>query len=166
MLRQFRLDPAGIHGVPHWARVCENGRVLAAHTGADVEVVDLFALLHDACRGDEGTDAGHGARAAVLAARLRGEAFELDDARFALLVEASAKHERGLTEGDPTVTTCWDADRLDLGRVGIVPRGDRLCTAQARELSRWSFRRGAENVQSAVLTREWGWSAEVRVGSR
>ena len=26
-------------------------------------------------------------------------------------------------EGDLTVRTCWDADRLDLGRVGIRPRG-------------------------------------------
>jgi len=32
-----------------------------------------------------------------------------------------------------TVQTGWDADRLDLGRVGIVPRPDKLCTAQARD---------------------------------
>jgi uncharacterized protein len=31
------------------------------------------------------------------------------------------------------VQTCWDADRLDLGRVGIIPRPDRLCTEEARD---------------------------------
>jgi uncharacterized protein len=31
-----------------------------------------------------------------------------------------------------TVSTCWDADRLDLGRVGIEPHPDYLCTAEAR----------------------------------
>jgi uncharacterized protein len=39
----------------------------------------------------------------------------------------------GLTEADVTVQTCWDSDRLDLGRVGIVPRPERLCTVQARD---------------------------------
>ena len=34
---------------------------------------------------------------------------------------------------DITVQTCWDADRLDLGRVGIIPRPDRLCTEEARD---------------------------------
>ena len=33
---------------------------------------------------------------------------------------------------DPAVLACWDADRLDLARVGIRPRADRLCTAHAR----------------------------------
>ena len=32
---------------------------------------------------------------------------------------------------DPTVLTCWDADRLDLGRVGITPRAEKLCTSAA-----------------------------------
>ena len=35
-------------------------------------------------------------------------------------------------DADITVQTCWDADRLDLGRVGIRPDPRRLCTAAAR----------------------------------
>jgi len=31
------------------------------------------------------------------------------------------------------VQTCWDADRLDLGRVGKKPDPLRLCTAAARK---------------------------------
>ncbi len=30
--------------------------------------------------------------------------------------------------------TCWDADRLDLPRVGIIPKKDRLCTEAAKGL--------------------------------
>ena len=39
--------------------------------------------------------------------------------------------------------TCWDADRLDLGRVGIRPDPRRLFTAAARspELLSWAYQR-------------------------
>ena len=49
-----------------------------------------------------------------------------------LLTEALIHHSEGYTEGDVTVRVCWDADRLDLGRVGIEPKLDRLCTETAR----------------------------------
>ena len=39
----------------------------------------------------------------------------------------------GQTEADITIQTCWDADRLDLGRVWIIPDPDRLCTEPARD---------------------------------
>ncbi|MFM7531655.1 MAG: hypothetical protein ACKO5J_04035, partial [Rubrivivax sp.] len=42
-------------------------------------------------------------------------------------------HSSGLTEADVTVQTCWDADRLDLGRVGIRPSPRYLCTPAARQ---------------------------------
>jgi uncharacterized protein len=50
-----------------------------------------------------------------------------------MLAYAVRHHSDGLIEADVTVQTCWDADRLDLGRVGIIPRADRLCTEQARD---------------------------------
>jgi uncharacterized protein len=42
-----------------------------------------------------------------------------------------------------TVLTCWDADRLDLGRVGIKPNPHRLCTAAARDpmMIEWAYKR-------------------------
>jgi uncharacterized protein len=45
--------------------------------------------------------------------------------------------------GDITVLTCWDADRLDLGRVGIRPAAHRLCTDAARDpaMIEWAYRR-------------------------
>ena len=52
-------------------------------------------------------------------------------------------HSDGLSAGDITVLTCWDADRLDLGRVGIRPRAKELCTAAARnpQLMAWAYER-------------------------
>ena len=49
-----------------------------------------------------------------------------------LLIEACKYHSDGLIDADITVQTCWDSDRLDLGRVGIKPSSDRLCTEVAR----------------------------------
>lgn len=62
---QFRLDWVGPHGAAHWARVWANGRRLAAATGADLGVVELFAWLHDSCRHDDHRDPHHGPRAAT-----------------------------------------------------------------------------------------------------
>jgi HD superfamily phosphodiesterase len=50
----FVLDWHGIHGANHWARVKVNGLLLAAETGADARVVELFAFLHDSCREHDG----------------------------------------------------------------------------------------------------------------
>lgn len=69
----------------------------------------------------EGYDDGHGERGGDLALALRGEWFSISDRDFDLLYEACAGHTDGETEADITIQTCWDADRLDLGRVGIVP---------------------------------------------
>jgi uncharacterized protein len=140
---QYALPWRGVHGVTHWARVRETGLRLAARTGADPAVVEFFAVLHDARRRNEGVDPGHGGRGADLAATLRGTLVHLSDAAFALLRVACADHTKGAIEADVTIQTCWDADRLDLGRVGIVPDPVRLCTVVAREpaIRAWAYER-------------------------
>jgi uncharacterized protein len=141
---RFALDWRGIHGAPHWARVRRNGLVLAERTGASRGVVSLFAFLHDACREHDGRDAGHGARAGALVARLREEGLvALGDEEAALLAYACRRHSDGLLDADVTVQTCWDADRLDLGRVGKRPDPERLCTPAARDpsLIAWAYQR-------------------------
>ena len=131
--REFQLDWHGIHGAPHWARVRYNGLVLAAETGANPRVVELFAFLHDVRREHDGHDRRHGARAAELAAEWQGRLFSLDRRERRLLEQACREHSEGHTRADVTVQTCWDADRLDLGRVGIRPHPKYLCTEAARD---------------------------------
>ena len=50
ILDEYALPWDGDHGVAHWARVFENGLRLAEVTGANVEVVQLFAVFHDSKR--------------------------------------------------------------------------------------------------------------------
>ncbi|MDF1798749.1 MAG: hypothetical protein P1V81_06200 [Planctomycetota bacterium] len=137
------IDWRGIHGVAHWARVAANGRRLAGTTGADLGVVELFAWLHDSCRHDDGRDPDHGPRAVDFARELRGEFFDLEEARFELLAAACELHTRGQTEAEVTIATCWDADRLDLGRVGTVPDPRYLCTPPGRDpdVIQWALAR-------------------------
>ena len=131
--RAFRLEWRGIHGAPHWARVRVNGLLLARETGAREDVVELFAFLHDSQRFHDGGDREHGARAADTVHAINASLLRLDPAGLDQLIYACRHHSDGLTEADATVQTCWDADRLDLGRVGIQPRPDRLCTDAARD---------------------------------
>ncbi len=133
ILGRYPLEPNGLHGIGHWARVLENGRRLAEKTGAMIEVVELFAIFHDSQRQNDGSDPGHGSRGARLAEEMRGKWFDLTDMAFNHLVDACSLHTNGFVSADITVQTCWDADRLDLGRIGIVPDKNRLCTAAARE---------------------------------
>lgn len=124
-----------VHGPDHWRRVERNGRVLATRTGAVMDVVRLFALFHDSCRINEHHDPGHGARGARLAESLRGKLFELPDDYFALLLEACKGHTDIHHHTDPTIGTCWDADRLDLGRVGLDPDPAYMSTDFGREIA-------------------------------
>jgi uncharacterized protein len=143
---RFTLDLRGVHGVRHWTRVRENGHRLARHTGANTQIVELFAFLHDCCRENDRHDPGHGERAAEFARTLRGKLIRLSEADFALLYEAIRDHEAGRTRGDVTVITCWDADRLDLGRVRRRPNPRYLGTEFARREStiEWAYRRSLE----------------------
>lgn len=129
---QFQIDWWGHHGIAHWARVRANGLMLAEETGANRHVVELFAYFHDSRRLNEHTDDGHGARGAALARELKGRYFDASDDEMDLLQLACVHHSDGLRQGDATVLTCWDADRLDLGRVGITPRAMFLCTEYSR----------------------------------
>lgn len=113
---------------------CQNGLRMTETTGASTRVVEAFAFMHDSCRENDCHDPLHGHRAARLARTLRGTLLDLSHEERSLLEAACVGHSDSGVVGDVTVCTCWDADRLDLGRVGIKPRADRLCTAAARDV--------------------------------
>lgn len=138
------------HGEHHWRCVTATGLELAGSApaadvalgvGAGEEVgvgradrtlVFCFGLLHDTRRVNEAVDPEHGPRAAALGDELYREgALPLDAARFARLAEALRLHSNGLVSADPTIGTCWDADRLHLPRVSIQPRTELFSTLAA-----------------------------------
>ncbi|MBI5581427.1 MAG: HD domain-containing protein [Deltaproteobacteria bacterium] len=131
----FRCGADSIHGPRHWQRVEAFGLRIAESSGADLTVVRLFALLHDSCRQSDGHDIDHGPRAAEMLDRIVPSVFALDRDRFELLKQAIRLHTSGQTTGEPTIGTCWDADRLDIGRAGITPSADYMSTAAGKEIA-------------------------------
>jgi len=125
VLKQFQLDIMGVHGLPHWSRVYRNGLLIAgADSSVDLEIVTLFAMLHDARRVSEFDDPAHGIEASRYTARLAEEGFlpYLSKERLTILRAAIADHPLGFNNpNSPTIQACWDADRLDLPRIGVMP---------------------------------------------
>lgn len=148
--RNFALAWGGIHGAPHWARVRDNGLRLSNFTGANTRVVEAFAFLHDSQRQNDGYDRLHGHRAAAFAQTLPRTLLDLSGPELDLLVAACKGHSDGRIEADITVCTCWDADRLDLGRVGIEPNPARLCTDAARDpaMIQWAYARSLRGADT------------------
>ena len=132
VLARSTSHSSSLHGLAHWERVCENGVALAGATdGADPEVVGLFALFHDSMRVNDGRDPDHGRRGSALARELAG-LLPLEQWQLEQLTTACDGHTDGFVSDDPTVGACWDADRLDLPRVGIQPTARLLSTVAAR----------------------------------
>lgn len=131
-IKEFALSiarPSRIHGLSHWQRVEQNGITLAKETGANMLVVRLFAYLHDSCRLDDYRDIDHGPRASELTKSLRnGLLSELTEKEYIQLSFACENHTRLLRSEDETVNTCFDADRLDLTRLGKKIRPELMAT--------------------------------------
>ena len=123
------------HGLSHWQRVERNGLLLSMQDGefrSDVciKVVRYFAYLHDSCRENDGGDIEHGVRAANMLHKIRHTILkDFNDEEFALLETACRLHTTKHRTGNITVDICFDADRLDLGRVGLVPNPKLMATS-------------------------------------
>jgi uncharacterized protein len=149
---QYRLPWNGIHGYAHWIRVRENGLKVAEQSGANPSIVELFAFLHDSQRRNESFDPGHGKRAAKFISTLPDSMIPLGQAEIELLKYACAYHTNGLIKADITVQTCWDADRLDLGRVNIFPKPQLLCTLAAKNptIIEWAVKRSQGKLSNTT----------------
>ena len=97
----------------------------------------VAAHLHDNQLHNDHRDPQYERRAADFALRLRRERVinELADHELKHVCETMRLNSYGHTTGEPVILACWDADRLDLARVGIEPKPSRLCTEQARPAS-------------------------------
>ncbi len=138
-VREFALNGWELgetHGLPHWQRVERNGILLSMQDGRirediDIQVVRYFAYLHDKCRRNNGPDWEHGSRAADLIPTIRTTILrELTNEEVGLLEKACRYHTTERRMGNPTIDVCFDADRLDLGRVGVRPNPKLMATEQ------------------------------------
>ena len=135
-IRHTKMGKEPIHGIDHWDRVARNGEALHV-PGADMEVVLCFAYLHDVERLTDAYDVEHGPKAAELIGQIRESVLGfLDDKQIGLLKDACTFHTTVPRTGNPTIDTCFDADRLDLPRVGITPDPNRMATKEGAEKAR------------------------------
>lgn len=140
--KYYPLDWYGTHGVVHWSHVYENGMKLSKQKGVNRKILQLFSVFHDSQRQNEWHCENHGNRGAQLALKLRSLCAVSDD-EFELLTIACGHHTNSRTHDNITVQACFDADRLDLGRVGIVPDPRYLCTplAKTQEIVDWGYQK-------------------------
>jgi len=123
-----------IHGIAHWKTVERNGHYLAKFNSADIKVISYFSYFHDCMRENEGEDVKHGLRGAKFAEKSRN-LIDLTDIQFKQLTDACKGHTYGKRPECITINTCWDADRLDIRRVGISPSAEFLFNEEAKRIA-------------------------------
>lgn len=137
-----KMGKESIHGIDHWDRVARNGEALQV-PDADMEVVLSFAYLHDVERQSDAYDVTHGPKAAELIDQIRESVLSfLDDKQIGLLKDAFTFHTTVPRTGNPTIDTCFDADRLDLPRVGITPDPNKMATKEGEAFVHKGFSTG------------------------
>jgi uncharacterized protein len=60
----------------------------------------------------------------------------LSDEYFLYLLEAIRYHTHVINTDNIHIATCWDADRLDLGRVGVIPKEEFMNTDIGRVIAK------------------------------
>jgi uncharacterized protein len=122
------------HGPKHWLNVATNGIKLAKAEGENPLFCEMFGLLHDCRRHDDSADKGHGRRAATYMRAIR-TMIPLGGGDFKRLSYALMWHDDRIHTPDLGIGCCWDADRLDLPRVGVITDPNYLNTGTARSIA-------------------------------
>jgi uncharacterized protein len=123
-----------IHGLPHLRQVAYVAARLAACEGADWMQAMVGGFLHDCARKDDGGGQEHAFESARVAKVVLGRHYSNMDVQR--LLYAISHHAGGSTTQDPLIGSIWDADRLDLVRLGAEIDQGLLSTVHARRLVR------------------------------
>ncbi len=150
-----RID-SRVHGPEHWVRVQRNGLYICKQNNVDEDIIRLFALFHDSMRQNDGRDSQHGLRGAEYAKLLLNKEYKLADDKFELLYYACQYHSKHRATEDKTIGTCWDADRLDLRRVGIKPTEKYLYSDAAKLIVKENkWRRLEQKISNTSRFTNW-----------
>lgn len=132
---EFKLGLDSIHGPNHWEDVERKVMAIAKESCADMMVCRLFAILHDCKRENEHKDDLHGTRSSRFIKELYEQGkLPINESQLEKLMIACVNHTKGFTTNDPTIGSCWDADRMDLVRVGKIPDFEFFSTYAAKRL--------------------------------
>lgn len=153
----IKIDINHLHGINHWQRVEQFGHYLADFSGAEKNILSLFAYLHDLGRENDDEDFYHGERSAEIAKSffekgiIQATTEEMDK-----LIYACQYHNKAEASSDDlTIQTCWDSDRLDMWRANIEPNPLYLFTNQAKKsetiIMARNFSLGKSDSLSSIL---------------
>lgn len=145
IITKVKIDLNGVHGFDHWRSIYRIGNEL--YPDADKKVLFYFSVFHDLFRENDYHDPEHGERAAdfVESIYLHEKVISKKGTKLAkqmLLLQFAIKNHdlnpkqyskiKNPIKTDKTVRVCIDADRLDLGRVGVQPDEQYLLTEEAK----------------------------------
>lgn len=132
----FKGERPGCHGSAHWFKVAQLGVLLAESSGGDPVVALLFGMYHDCRRENDGYDPDHGARArALILSHYNSSYLKISEKQLERVMYACDDHTKGYVSDCPTISSCWDADRLDLPRVDTQTEVAYLGTKAAKLLA-------------------------------
>ena len=147
ILNNLKTDIDGIHGINHWMRVLANLVIIHDNLSIDLQVAIAFSFLHDAFRINDFDDIEHGERVEKWFKNNKkiSKKINLTERQKEVLFFACSWHSQGKTISlfneikhnfnefeINTIVSCWDADRLDLARAGILPNDRYLSTDVAK----------------------------------
>lgn len=131
----YNQNDKNIHGYKHSLRVSINTEILCDAYGIRSDIsyqLKNFAFFHDLYRVNDGCDPEHGKRAAEAIKRSKEREHSqmrwIPDDIIDKLCFACKNHTHLHKSGDPIIDICFDADRLDLPRVGIMPEPKKMAT--------------------------------------
>ncbi|MCP3900702.1 MAG: hypothetical protein GY707_13420 [Desulfobacteraceae bacterium] len=134
-IKQGLHVPSGsIHAESHWNRVAAFGELIAEKEKLNKHLIKLFAYFHDSKRFTDGTDPNHGHRAAEYIKTFTLNELGINKKEQEQLIFACRYHTYEEKTEDRDILACWDSDRLDLPRAGIVIDPDRLFTKTAKNI--------------------------------
>ncbi|MEA5082074.1 MAG: HD domain-containing protein [Dysgonamonadaceae bacterium] len=118
-----------IHGYSHFLRVFRNIVLLGNHYKFERSSIELFAYYHDILRLNDGDDPQHGKRGAELFKNgIAPKYYNMQNDIVDKVCFACENHTTLLRSGDSLIDICFDADRLDLMRVGVKPDPKKMAT--------------------------------------
>lgn len=128
--KHCKTSASKIHGIDHLRQVAYWAGRFAISIGACMKTAIIGGYLHDCAREDDGGGTNHVDESAKLANRIIEKYWH--DINVEKIHEAIFHHADGFVSDDPIVGCIWDADRMTLTRLGIMPKLEFLSTTIAK----------------------------------
>lgn len=119
-----------IHGINHLRQVAYLAGRFAYSINECEETAIIGGYLHDCARENDGNGNSHAHESALLATKIISKFYP--EINIERVYNAIFFHADGLITDDPFIGCIWDADRLNLVRIGIIPKVELLSTEVAK----------------------------------